>query len=180
MKNPQPCLKYLNTQPMWYQVWLQTHSWPKKKQTKIGKMFCLKSVSDQCAFTLDRISLSSAFWIFWENSWPWEAMLAKPHNLHHGPISERKVLCISFIWYLLVLCLTLGLVTNGLWKVGYLYCNGKIIVIFPAELYSRSNLILSSQISSDILMNLKKDQAQVHWDTWAWSFLPAHIELVWA
>ena len=33
-----------------------------------------------------------------------------------------------------------------------------------SELYSRSKLMLSSQIRSDILMNLKKDQAQVHCD----------------
>ena len=58
------------------------------------------------------------FWPSWKNAWLWMAVV--PNRLAYSKVwgVSGKIISISFIWYLVVVCVTTSLVTRTSWKVG--------------------------------------------------------------
>ena len=63
------------------------------------------------------LSKTGQFWAFLKNAWLWEAVVSKPLNHRKLRVISGKIVSLSFIWCLVVACMTTGLVTGLVWKL---------------------------------------------------------------
>ena len=92
---------------LWFHVYISIyHRLLKKSDQKVEFQSFLKMVTFQ------------QFWPFWKNALLW--MAVAPNRLAYSKVCgvSGKIISISFIWYLVVLCVTTSLVTRTSWKVG--------------------------------------------------------------